>query len=58
MPPKTPLTPPSIGPPKVTFKPLKIKDNVDPVGLSPLSELLNLLKLLPEKDFQTYLNNN
>jgi hypothetical protein len=50
MPPKTPLTPPSIGPPKVTFKPLKIKDNVDPVGLSPLSDLWNLKPLFTDQD--------
>ena len=46
----------SIGPPKVTSKRLKIKDNVDPVGLSLLSDLSNLKLLFTDQDQVTIPN--
>jgi len=46
------------GSPKVWSKPSKIKDNVDPVGLSPLLPLPNLLPELKPEPLEISLNKN
>jgi hypothetical protein len=56
------LTNPSLetltGSPKVWFKPSKIKDNVDPVGLSPLLLQPNLLPVSAPEPLEISLNKN
>jgi len=48
----------STGSPKETYKKLKIKDNVDHAGLSPLLLLVNPLTLSSDHNLEISLNNN
>jgi len=56
--PTKPLLEMSIGLPKVWFKKLKIKDNVDLAGLSPPLPPLNLLPVLSLELLEISLNKN